>query len=151
MSRLDELLVEDLLEKRIRESIDFISKAHDKIDGQLKPKFIDCNAKAGTITLEFPVMDWQLNTNNVMHGGMIATVFDEALGIFAHYFSEGKAALTSNITVHYLKPVPKGDSLLITAKIISAGRKVITLSGEGHLKSNGIMTNSAIASFVIAG
>ncbi|NLP30140.1 MAG: PaaI family thioesterase [Clostridiales bacterium] len=151
MSRLERLLVQDKLEKRVREILDYITKASNKIDGKLNLKLVGCNAEAGTITMEFPVMDWQLNTNNVMHGGMIATAFDEVLGIFAHYFAEGKAALTSNITVHYLKPVPKGDSLLITAKIISAGRKVITLSGEGHLKSNGMMTNSAIATFVIAG
>lgn len=84
-----------------------------------------------------------------MHAGFIATAFDEALGIFAAYLSGGKSTVSINISLNYIKPIPENDSILITAKATSLGRKLITVSGECCLRSSGLLTNTALATFAI--
>lgn len=149
MNTLYELLKKDKFEKGINEILTFVFRNNGRVDCSLRPQLVSCNETERTITIEFPVLEWELNSNNVMHGGIIATVFDEALGIFANYISQGKRAVTSNISVNFLKPVPQNDSLLITAKLTSSGRKLITLTGEGRLKSNNMLTDTAMATYTI--
>lgn len=149
MSRLEGRLKQDQLEKGIEEIILWIQNEPEQTNMLMHPKFTACSEKDQTITIEFPVMEWQLNPYSVMHGGMIATAFDEALGIFAAYLGNGKSIVSVNLSLNYLKPVPMNEAILITAKVTSCGKKIITLSGECHLKSSGLLTNTAIETFAI--
>lgn len=56
------------------------------------------------------------------HGGIIATILDEAMGKVNKIHNV--VALTSEITVHYLKPVPLEKPLRVEAREVSVrGRK----------------------------
>jgi acyl-CoA thioesterase len=148
MSRLKELLKQENLEKGIEALVcDF--KEASRVSKQMNPNLIACSEKGQTITIEFPVSEWQLNEHDTMHAGIIATAFDEALGIFAAYLAGDQSTVSINISLNYIKPIPKDDSILITAKVTSAGRRLITISGECHLKSNGLLTNTALATFAV--
>ena len=149
MNRLDKLMKQEILEKGIAQKLAAVDKEDGRINKQMNPKFVACSELDHTITIEFPVLEWQLNLHNGMHGGVIAAAFDEALGIFANFLSEENPSVTGNLAVNYLKPVPQEDSLMITAKVTSLGRKLITLSGEGRLKNSGLLTNTAMATYVI--
>ncbi len=48
------------------------------------------------------------------HGGIIATILDEAMGKVNKLHSV--VALTKSMTVNYLKPVPLGKQLLVSAR-----------------------------------
>ncbi len=60
---------------------------------------------------------------NVLHGGIIATLLDEA-GAWCIYISPGTSGVTSSLTVRYLKPVyiSKG-TVRIEAELISLQEK----------------------------
>ncbi len=149
MSKLDEMIKQEKMERGISEIIEYIQKGDKRTNTLMNPRLAACNAKERTITIEFPVQEWQLNQYDVMHGGLIATAFDEALGIFALYLNHGKQIVSVNISLNYVKPVPMDGAILITAKVTSLGKKIITISGECHLKSNGLLTNTAIETFAI--
>jgi len=149
MSRLDELLKQEELEIGVSKIIDFLNRKPEQTNGMMRPKLAACSETDRSITLEFPVQEWQLNSENVMHGGIIATAFDIALGVFAHYLNHNLLTVTVSISINYLKPVPAADSLLVTAKATSLGKRIITLSAEGRLKSSGQLTNTAIGTFAI--
>lgn len=151
MSKLNELLKQEKLEKGISEIITYIQKGPERTNKLMNPRLTACNEKDQTITLEFPVLEWQLNPYNMMHGGLIATAFDEAFGIFSAYLCNGKSVVSVNISLNYLKPIPMNDSILITAKVTSLGKKLITVLGECHLKSNGLLTNTALGTIAIVG
>lgn len=122
----------------------------DATTSMLKPKFYSYDHETKSSTMEFPVSAWELNGNQVMHGGNIASAFDVSLGIFANVVSNKRFAPTTNLSVNYIKPVHFGDSLLVTAKLTSLGNKLITLSGEGRLKSTGEIAATAMATYTIA-
>lgn len=147
MSKLNDLLKQENLEKSISEIIAYIQKGPERANTMMNPRLAACSEKEQTVTIEFPVLEWQLNPGDTMHGGIIATAFDIALGIFAHYLNHYKSTVTVNISLNYIKPVPMGDSILITAKVTSLGERIITLSGECRLKSSGMLTNTALATF----
>ena len=49
-----------------------------------------------------------------VHGGIIATLVDEAMGKLSRL--DGVVALTAELTVEYLKPVPLGRKIIIEAR-----------------------------------
>ncbi len=148
MSRLNELLKREELEKGVAAQINAF-KAASRVSERMNPSLAACDEEEQTVTIEFPVQGWQLNEHDTMHAGLIATAFDEALGVFASYLSAGKSSVSVNISLNYIKPIPMNDSILVTAKATSLGRKLITLSGECRLKSSGLLTNTALATFAI--
>jgi len=61
------------------------------------------------------------------HGGIIATILDEAMGKVNKL--RNVIALTSEITVHYLKPVPLNKPLRVESREVRVrGRKHINLA-----------------------
>lgn len=75
---------------------------------------------------------------NVLHGGIIATLLDEA-GAWCVYVKAGTSGVTSSLTVRYLKPVyiSKGQ-VSVEARLVTKGEKnaLLTASlfdGEGKL------------------
>jgi uncharacterized protein (TIGR00369 family) len=75
---------------------------------------------------------------NVLHGGIIATLLDEA-GAWCVYVKAGTSGVTASLTVRYLKPVyiSKGK-VSVEARLVTKGEKNALLSaslfdGEGKL------------------
>ena len=148
MSRLNELLEQENFEKDFKALI-CTFKETSRASKLMNSNLAAYSQKEQTITMEFPVLECQLNEHDTMHAGFIATAFDDALGIFAAYLSGGKSTVSINISLNYIKPIPMNDAILITAKATSLGRRLITLSGECHLKSSGRLTNTALATFAV--
>lgn len=66
----------------------------------------------------------------LMHGGATAALIDTATAFaVATTFEHGDNAATVDLTVHYLRPVKKG-SVRCEAKLLRAGRKLLTVSAE---------------------
>jgi acyl-coenzyme A thioesterase PaaI-like protein len=76
------------------------------------------------------------------HGGWVAAVFDEALGM-ACIFSGGPA-MTGEITIRYLKPTPTKVPLRIEARFDRQERRKIYTSGELYADDQLIATSHGI-------
>jgi len=81
------------------------------------------------------------------HGGIIATILDEAMGKVNRF--RNVLALTSSMEVRYLKPVPLGKMLTVTAYEQSVeGRKHINVAeisnGDGQVLARSTGTFIAI-------
>ncbi|MGI6732024.1 MAG: PaaI family thioesterase [Anaerovoracaceae bacterium] len=150
MSRLKELLEQENFEKDLKALIRE-RKEVNHVCGLMDPSLIAFDEKEQTITIGFSVLESQLNEHKTMHAGLIAAALDEAMGIFAAYLGNGKPTVSTNITVNYIKPIPMDDSIQITAKVTSLGRRLITMTGECRVKSNGKLSNTALATYAIVG
>jgi acyl-coenzyme A thioesterase PaaI-like protein len=79
-----------------------------------------------------------------VHGGFIAAVFDEILGL-AQSLS-GRVGMTGTLTVKYRKPTPLLQRLRLEAEVESvAGRKVIA---TGRMLAGDVLTAEATGLFV---
>lgn len=102
-----------------------------------------------TISIVLEVQNKHLQALGVAHGGVIASVLDSAIGlnINKELVTKKKVAVTSQLNVHYLKPVTLGK-VRATAKPLYIGSKVAV--GFGELKDeNGDVLAVATATFYI--
>lgn len=101
------------------------------------------------ILVEIQVEEKHLQALGMVHGGAIASILDSAIGlnINKELIEKGKFAITSQLNVHYLKPVSRGK-ITAKAKPLFIGSKVAV--GYGELKDeNGETIAVATSTFYI--
>jgi acyl-coenzyme A thioesterase PaaI-like protein len=100
------------------------------------------------IYAQFTVTENHQGAPGLAHGGLLSLAFDEALGKLMWLLRA--PAVTARLETDFLRPVPMGTTLFITARITGQkGRKVYSVA-EGRLDSaDGELAVRAAALFVI--
>lgn len=83
-----------------------------------------------TISCEFtPGPEYQ-GFKGITHGGIIATLLDEAMVRLA--FDLGIYAVTASIEVRYIAPLNSGENVHVSASITKEARKLLEAEAEAH-------------------
>lgn len=107
------------------------------INGMMRSEKVSCSFEDKTITFGFPVQPWQVNRVGNLHGGMICTAFDLTIASLARFYAGENFAPTISLDVKYVRPVSVGDTMLVTAKATSTGRRITQLTCEAYSKASG--------------
>ena len=76
------------------------------------------------------VSDRHLNPNGVVHGGVVFTLVDTAMGrATMSVLEEGRICASIEVAVRYLRPIT-GGRLVATASVLRAGRRIVHLEGR---------------------
>ncbi|QNM05599.1 PaaI family thioesterase [Qiania dongpingensis] len=137
------------MEQGIRRAVEGQENLRPRIHDMMKKSFVSCSEADRTLTLAYEVEEWELNAGGTMHGGMIAAAMDTTCGMTARYLSGSLNAATVSLTVSYLRPVPAGGRLLVTAKAVRIGRSLANLTAEAVNSRNGKTAALATAVFRI--
>lgn len=139
-----------LMEKTLEHVISVTkSKGKSGIIEMMGPKFIGCSYENKELSVMFHVEKWELNPQGSMHGGLVSTAFDTTFGILTHYHAKDCFITTVDLSTRYLKPIPLGSDLLIKVKACSAGRTIVSLTGEAYLAGKDILAATASSTFMI--
>ena len=95
-----------------------------------------CDWSTHYVCLRCHTYSWMANSQNDVHGGMIATIFDHCMGIVCRAVYEvlpGKPLPTTSIAVNYARPVPVGKDILVRIHIVSTGKSVAHFTAEMSL------------------
>lgn len=87
------------------------------------------SAEGGIVTVALDVTDRHLNMIGILHGGVHASLLDNAMGIAAMLARPDEKVVTTNLNMHYLTPLYKGR-ITVTASVKHQTRKIITAQGE---------------------
>ncbi|MGA2151267.1 MAG: PaaI family thioesterase [Geobacteraceae bacterium] len=80
------------------------------------------SVQPGQAVIEIEMTEHHVNTMGTLHGGVICTIADTAMGVaFATMLEEGEALTTLELKINYLKPVWKGK-LLAVGKVVKKGK-----------------------------
>ena len=79
MNRLKELLIQEKLEKGVEAVVQEFKKA-SRINEMMNPTLAAWRRRTNHY-YRILVSEWQLNEYGTLHAGIIATAFDEAMGI----------------------------------------------------------------------
>ena len=109
----------------------------DTVNGMMKSEKVACSFADKTITFGFPVQPWQANRVGNLHGGIICTAFDLTIAALARFYAGENFAPTVSLDVKYVRPVKVGDTMLVTAKATSTGRRITQLTCEAYSKDCG--------------
>lgn len=87
-------------------------------------------ATRGTATLEMQVRDEMRQREGLLHGGVTVSLLDTvaAFAIFP-LLAENETTTTVSLNVHFLRAVT-GGTLRAHARVLRAGRRVVTVSAE---------------------
>ncbi|MBQ3611056.1 MAG: PaaI family thioesterase [Firmicutes bacterium] len=107
----------------------------DLINGMMKSEKVSCSYEDKTITFAFPVQQWQANRVGKLHGGIICAAFDMTIAALARFYAGENFAPTISLDVKYVRPVEVGDTMLVTAKAVSAGKRITQLTCEATSKN----------------
>ncbi len=94
-----------------------------------------------SVTAEYVTEKKFQGWKDIVHGGILATLLDEAMTRLAWVACGG--ALSAEITVRYVAPAKIGEKLYIAARVIEENRKVVHLQSVVHAQR-------AAAPFLIA-
>ena len=78
-----------------------------------------------------------LNPQGVVHGGVVFTLVDTAMGqATMDAVEDGMRCATIELSVRYLRPIT-GGRLVATASVLKAGRRVMHLEGTVIVEGDG--------------
>jgi acyl-coenzyme A thioesterase PaaI-like protein len=119
--------------------------------GELHPTGLHLVAYASTgldITAEFTVNENHQGAPGLAHGGLLSLAFDEALGKLMWLLRA--PAVTGRLETDFIKPVPMGSTLHITAQITGQVNRKVYTSAIGRLNSaDGEIAVRAAALYII--
>ncbi len=95
---------------------------------------------AGTSTAKVKLTRRFEGAPGYIHGGIIATVMDEAMGKLNKI--HGVVAMTRHIEIDYLRPCPLGQPLTVTGKFLRRDGRKIFLHGEIHDAAGKLLVRS---------
>ena len=119
--------------------------------GELHPTGLHLVAHAGSdadLTAEFTVTENHQGAPGLAHGGLLSLAFDEALGKLMWLLRS--PAVTARLETDFIRPVPLGTTLFITAEITGQVNRKVYSAAVGRIGSHdGEIAVRAAALFVI--
>ena len=94
------------------------------------------DGESGTARAVLDVDERHLNPNGVVHGGVVFTMVDTAMGrATMSVLDEGCVCASIEVSVRYLRPVGGGRQVA-TATVLRAGRRIVHLEGAVHAEGD---------------
>jgi uncharacterized protein (TIGR00369 family) len=104
-------------------------------------------AEDGSARVSFRAGDEHLNQAGTLHGGVLATLVDTAMGVAVRSATdEGDVPATSQLTVTYLRPGRPGE-LQVTARVRTRGEHLTVC--EADVEQDGRSLVHAVATFAL--
>ena len=103
-------------------------------------------ADDGSARIAFEVTDEHLNPAGTLHGGVLATLVDTAMGTAVRSATDDDVPATSQLTVTYLRPGKPGP-LEVTARVRTKGEHLTVC--EAEVEQDGKAIGHAVATFAL--
>lgn len=115
---------------------DLHAKAPGSIGDLMGYQVLEEDREQGNFVLRCRTLEWMRNVHGTLHGGMCATVVDQAMGFVARSYMAGKGSSpTIQLQVSYHKPLIPGEDVLIHIRVVSRTRNLIGMTCEASRAS----------------
>lgn len=84
------------------------------------------------------------NRNGVVHGGMLMTFMDRAMGHTARTATQAVRGATVSLTHQFLAPVRIGDFVEMTPQITRASTRMVFLTGTAFVRDDPVVTAQGV-------
>ena len=126
------------------------SRPHLKIPERLRSRTLTAGTLAGSNKIVVPPYSWSQRAGkgtvsifylgsdisghpNIVHGGLLATILDEGMGICSFGALPSGFGVTANLNINYKRPVPTNTYVVLRAETVKVeGRKAWV---EGRIES----------------
>ncbi|HTQ13525.1 MAG TPA: PaaI family thioesterase [Rhizomicrobium sp.] len=85
-----------------------------------------------------------VNMRGIIHGGMLMTFADAALGQAVWDFTDRAPSVTLNMQSQFLKPARRGDLIEVTPVLIRKTRSLVFMRGDFQVKGEAIFAATSV-------
>lgn len=126
------------MEQIVRSRIALLSEvAPGTIGDLLHFQLVDCDPDRGVYTLRCETGAWMRNVAGTLHGGMCATIVDQAMGFIAYCVKPGTGtAPTVQMSLNYHRPLIPGEDVIVRVRVVSVTKSLMNLSCEAALAAS---------------
>lgn len=97
----------------------------------LKFDVVSCDEVNDHYTLKCTTEPWMCNHYGTLHGGVCATIMDQAMGMVCSCLKKGYGTCTTvQLESDYHRPIPAGDEILVQVHVMSVTRSLINMTCE---------------------
>lgn len=146
MQKSEQVQMEEQINEQCKE---LFTGEKEHLYERIKMEIVSCSAQDQSLTMRFPVLEWELNHLSTMHGGVIATAIDTTSGLLVYNRTGRSAIVTTSMNINYLSPVLKGDKLMVTARIDRLGRHLINVSARAYGEGSNRTAATAQINFML--
>ena len=105
--------------------------APDTIGDILRFQLAECNAEAGEYSFLVETEPWMRNAFGSLHGGIIATMLDQGMGMLSTCLTGGEKLTPSvQLNIAFQRPMVAGKQVLLKVYVESMTRMLIHMRGE---------------------
>ena len=126
-----------------------LQRARNTFDKVAYARFLGlelCELKSGDVTVCLDVRDELKQNHGVIHGGALASLIDTASAfVILTAIDENERVTTTDLTIHYLRPVTVGR-MLARARIVRGGRRRFVVNVE--VENDGALAATAVTGYV---
>lgn len=110
--------------------------APESIGDILRLEPLEYDPQKQEILLRGQTQPWMRNAHGTLHGGICATVADQAMGAVAYCVKPGAGvAPTIDLSLNYHRPLLPGEGVLIRVRVVSITRSLFHLAAELYRES----------------
>lgn len=110
--------------------LDITMKNAPKITAALLPTLVTADVDNMSYVCSFNTADWMSNPAGQVHGGISATIADNAMGCLCTLYNSLCFTPTVSMNMNYLCPIPACSTIFVEAKIDKLGHNIIYTSAK---------------------
>lgn len=120
------------MEYGLRQYIERIGERNPATIGEmLKFKIVSCDEEKDDYVLQCKTEPWMCNHYRTLHGGICATILDQAMGMVCCCLKKGVGVCTTvQLEADYHRPVVPGEDILVKVHVVSVTRSLINMNAE---------------------
>ena len=121
----------DLAEKVRRRIADFDATVPGSIGEMMNFQVVEYDHTRDSIVMTCRTMPWMQNYAGTLHGGLCATILDQAMGFVAYCLMEVEGTAPAvHLSVDYHRPLHPGGQVIVQVHVVSVTRSLTKLTAE---------------------
>lgn len=105
-------------------------------------------SEKGRATWRLVVAEQHLRTHGILHGGVVATMLDTAMGrAVSTLCREDQLCVTAQLNVNFIRPSWSGETLTITGEVQHSGKQTAVTRGEIRT-ADGVLVATGTGTFL---
>ena len=126
-----------LAEKVRRRIADFNASVPGSIGEMMNFQVVAYDHAHDDIVMTCQTMPWMRNFAGTLHGGLCATILDQAMGFISYCLMEGEGAAPAvHLSVDYHRPLHPGEQVIVKVHVVSVTRSLTKLTAEAFQASS---------------
>lgn len=125
-------MIPENFDKILKERIALVSQgASGTIGDMIDCRVLSWDGEKQEATMTCQTLPWMRNFAGTLHGGICATIVDQAMGFVSNALRGGHAIVpTVQLSVNYHRPLDPGREVLVKVRVESATRHFMTLTAQ---------------------